>query len=677
MRNKRHFLYCVFFWTLCLASWGRGAHVVTNRPNYQFSLDTPFAELKGQESEGTLRADASFEEGFCLSFTAAFQPDFSDGEILAIDDVLSVSLRWQKPGDNDGQNYAAFPLADGRVPVVEATLQMSQVDDAGASGTFRIGAPLAMLKKPWGRHQIVLNYTGVAFTLYVDGMLADNDFVLGFPPAERFTRWRRDARSVSYAALGNSAGTAHIKPGKEIKSELQYFMPEGHNAWMGDVATCWFGGRYHIFYLYDRRGHRSKLGRGGHYFEHLSTADFKTWTAHEAAVPLEYKWQTLGTGTPFVYGDSLYLSYGLHSTRITAKARQTLAAQWKRYEQDGHTSAVLMDTLQTPPAGSTYAVCTDGVSRFRKSNVLFHPCENPSISTLPDGTLVMFASYGARGTWKADRPEGPWRCVDENFPLGGDCTFSFPWGEYEYVIGGFTQMWRKSAQGTDDLIALGQDIYDGLSVPCVTEVMDGRRLMAGWVQVAGHWGGALVVRELMQRADGRLESRWMPELMPQTARMRQLEKSLGGAKEFATDGASFLLTFDVVAKSPSAKIDLQLRPRQGAKSATWWSMDMEEGRAQFADNPANREKTVREGAKPHQAGNYAIEGIACDEPRCPVRIIVKQTDKLGGSLVDVEIGGRRTMISYRGGLETSILRLVPQNAMLENVCLAPLKSAEN
>ena len=73
---------------------------------------------KGQESEGALRADASFEEGFCLSFTAAFQPDFSDGEILAIDDVLSVSLRWQKPGENDGQNYAAFPLADGRVPVV-------------------------------------------------------------------------------------------------------------------------------------------------------------------------------------------------------------------------------------------------------------------------------------------------------------------------------------------------------------------------------------------------------------------------------------------------------------------------------------------------------------------------------------------------------------------------------
>ena len=56
---------------------------------------------------------------------------------------------------------------------------------------------------------------------------------------------------------------------------------------------------------------------------------------------------------------------------------------------------------------------------------------------------------------------------------------------------------------------------------------------------------------------------------------------------------------------------------------------------------------------------------------------MKQTDKLGGSLVDVEIGGRRTMISYRGGLETSILRLVPQNALVENVCLAPLQSAEN
>ena len=56
---------------------------------------------------------------------------------------------------------------------------------------------------------------------------------------------------------------------------MQYWTPPGHNAWVGDVATLFHAGRYHVFYLYDRRHHRSKFGKGAHYFEHLSTADFK------------------------------------------------------------------------------------------------------------------------------------------------------------------------------------------------------------------------------------------------------------------------------------------------------------------------------------------------------------------------------------------------------------------
>ena len=64
---------------------------------------------------------------------------------------------------------------------------------------------------------------------------------------------------------------------------IQCWAPPGHNSWVGDVVTFFYKGRYHVFYLYDRRHHQSKFGCGAHYFEHLSTTDFKTWTEHEAA----------------------------------------------------------------------------------------------------------------------------------------------------------------------------------------------------------------------------------------------------------------------------------------------------------------------------------------------------------------------------------------------------------
>ena len=54
------------------------------------------------------------------------------------------------------------------------------------------------------------------------------------------------------------------------------------------LATLYHDGRYHIFYLYDRRHSSSRFGTGAHYFEHLSTRDFKHWVEDEAAVEVEF-----------------------------------------------------------------------------------------------------------------------------------------------------------------------------------------------------------------------------------------------------------------------------------------------------------------------------------------------------------------------------------------------------
>ena len=230
--------------------------------------------------------------------------------------------------------------------------------------------------------------------------------------------WKMDAEFVKKAAIYLPAIQPEQKPAQASTPlpGIQYWTPPGHNSWVGDVVTSFYKGRYHVFYLYDRRHHQSKFGCGAHYFEHLSTTDFKSWTEHEAATPLDAQWECIGTGTPFVFDNRLYLSYGLHTTRVYPQEKTMLPAQWDYLKTNGTTGSFNRETTAGVPAGSTYSVSMDGVSPFMKSGILFHPCENPSVYIDPSGKLRMMANYRSRGIWESESVNGGWRCISPDFP---------------------------------------------------------------------------------------------------------------------------------------------------------------------------------------------------------------------------------------------------------------------
>ena len=119
----------------------------------------------------------------------------------------------------------------------------------------------------------------------------------------------------------------------------------------------------------------------------------------------------------------------------------------------------------------------------------------------------MLANAGSNGMWESESVDGGWHCISPGFPPGGDCTFFFRWGKFDYIIGGFSGLWSKPADAPnaayDDVARKGLDFYDGLGVPAITGISDGRFLMAGWIPIRG-WGGNLVIRELLQFPDGRI-----------------------------------------------------------------------------------------------------------------------------------------------------------------------------
>lgn len=661
----------------CMDSQASGAKIRLLSHRYAISLPTPAAVLDGQRAEGSLTPPADITKGFTVAFTVSLRPTGDDREIIDIPSTLSVRLRNANPSDHSGQNYAACKMADGSVPVLEAGLMLRQYTGDKDIKEMVVGVPLAELRHPWGQHQVVLNFTGVAWTLYVDGELMDNDFALGYPEASRMTRWSRDSRFVGKASLAYPAAqTRRAEDTTAAYADVQFFTPAWHNAWVGDVATCFFNGRYHVFYLFDRRGHGSKLGKGGHYFEHLSTTDFIHWTEHEAATPIEYQWETFGTGTPFAWKGKLYLSYGMHTTRIFDREATALPEQWDWIKQHGESKAIAFDTLKTIPAGASYAVSADGVASFSKSHILIHPAENPTIYTDDKGHLGMLANYGARGTWTSRQLDGGWRCLSEDFPPGGDCTFTFTWGKYDYIVGGFTHAWSKLHKDPiskyDDMVARGTDFYDGLSVPAITRVGDGRYLMAGWLHIGDHWGGPLVIHELLQYPDGRLGSKWMDELVPDTGQPHLLATKADSTVTLLADSSSFLLSFKVVSEA-GGKIGVDLLPRVGSGNGCEWQADIAARRAQFAPVTAGgfapRQKTLAEGGQPSTAVDYALGNLMGVAEPFTVRMLVRGTDKFGGSVIDVEIAGQRTMLSWRKQLSVERLRLHLQHATATDITI--------
>lgn len=94
--------------------------------------------------------------------------------------MLSVRLRQHSPSDRNRQNYPAFKMPDGSVPVLEANLTLHSAEHPKWQG-MTLGIPLALLKQPEGKHDIVLSFSGVRWTMVVDGQLLDNDFPFGYP----------------------------------------------------------------------------------------------------------------------------------------------------------------------------------------------------------------------------------------------------------------------------------------------------------------------------------------------------------------------------------------------------------------------------------------------------------------------------------------------------------------
>ena len=486
--------------------------------------------------------------------------------------------------------------------------------------TAEVPLPANTLKIPYaaigGRaaaKEARLDYDGIGWTLRA-GDQRDADFL------PRPVMVKDNSAVAAFPKLPDPV----MPDSKPIAGPIQYWTPHDWNSWVGDCAAVRWGGHVHVFYLFDRRHHRSKNGGGGHYFAHISSADLVHWDEHPDPVPPTRRWEYIGTGMPIDWKGKLHLFYGLHTDRYRHG--------WEKF-----------------PIGGTYAVSADGI-HFTKSDVIFDDDQNPSPFIRDDGRLGIVHSFvsAKAGEYVADSIEGPWTKIHDTIPTGGDCPFVFAWRGWRYVIQGFIGMAasKSGAPGTwEDWVLSGDDIYDGLSVPVVSEYGDDRRLLIGWIHHPDGWGGWLCFRELIQHPDGRLGTKWVDEIPPP-------EKPL------------------VFSAKAGEKIVKRFARLDGESPEMEFSVDPATGRAQFAEvvgGVAPRILTLSERAAAATGENdyarylkrYANAPDACFETAIgkirgldrayEVKMAVHYDPKGDTTLFDAEIAGGRTLLVIRRG----------------------------
>lgn len=646
-------------------------------PYFLFETKVAPQSIPGRETKGSF-SSGKREEGFTIKALVNFKEFTREQTLLEIPGLVSVNLKQASPSVRDKQNYPAFTMHDGSVPVLEASIMLTAPVEKVFKREMTIGFPIAALKNPWGQHELVLNFTGIQWTMYIDGQIMDNDFAIGYPQFGEKNAWQIDPAYIDQASIFFPAVVPERDRSKknDLTPNAQYWTPQGHNAWVGDVTTLYHNGRYHVFYLFDRRHHASKLGMGGHYFEHFSTTDFKTWTEHEAAVPIEEQWETIGTGTPFVLNNKLCISYGLHTARIYPYEMTMTPILKKYYEKHGKTGAFPFDLSKGYPSGASYSVSQNGTDNFKKSKMLFHYSENPSVYIDPEGKLKMIANAGAKGIWESESIDSNWHSISPDFPPGGDCTFYFRWGKFDYIIGGFVNLWSKPVktgnEGWVDMVKEGRDFYNGINVPAITQIHDGRFLMAGWFPIHNGWGGPFVVHELIQYPDGRIRTKWMKELIPDTRDTVLVAKRIDSVISFPVKNKSFMLSFDVhPAKKKDGKLAVSFLSSGQNEKDCKLQINIKEMTAQYSnatkDPFSAPELSLREGGSLRRAGNYTIENLTGTDKPFSVRILVKSTPKLGGSILDSEIAGQNTMISFRNDLVIENISFNLQETGIRNI----------
>ena len=354
---------------------------------------------------------------------------------------------------------------------------------------------------------VLLQYRQYRAELYLDGVLADEDW----PYGSFSLKGSRCVRCCPDTVLSDQLHDLP-RPARPAGFRAEGFRPLGHNAHAGDCMPFYHQGRYHLFYLFDRRGHQSKWGLGAHQWAHMSSTDLVHWQEHPMAVEIDRQEEgSICTGSVICHQGRFYAFYTVRSCDGSpAKISCSLSEDGYHF----HKTPVefTLSSRYHQASARDPKVFQDETGRFHMllTTSLMKEGEggyNPGcLARLTSDDLVRW------------QEEEPMIVLDRD--VQPECSDYFHYGGRYYLTYGDTGLVRYfvSSQplgpwtvpdGADNRV-----VGDWYRVPKCAQWKDGRLVFAGFaVDPEVEWGGTIHFYQatMGSAADGSLEFAPLPE----------------------------------------------------------------------------------------------------------------------------------------------------------------------
>jgi hypothetical protein len=518
-------------------------------------------ELEGAEREASLARGgdgrvAVFEGGYLSADQG------SGGELNLAGSAMSLCLRLRDPSGEWNTPLLAKHGGHGKL-----TYSLFSTDlGSGVALGFELGTdwherPLQLsipvrLIGPTDWHDVVVRFTGPTLELFVDGALVDEEWPIGSlrhgnaEPClisaessdgkvksgfrgmiDHAALWDRALTDEEIVALSGGAERVAKREREILGPEppvCQYWRPRGHNTGAGDCIPFFHEGRFHLFYLFDRRRHQSKWGLGAHQWAHASTTDLVHWEHHPLAVPITEQWEgSICTGSAFFHDGRYYAFYAARMfDGSAARLQAATSTDGVRFEKTPH--FVTLGPPYVPGPGRDPVVFRD------QRTGLFHMLVTTELVSPPvaghGGCLADLVSTDLRD-WKQQAP-----FIVPGYTGQPECPDYFEWSGWYYLIfsNDGVARYRLSRNPLGPWQRPAVDVLDGpqARVMKTAAFTGGRRIGAAFLGDGGY-GGNVLFREITQDADGSLATKFPAEIIPATGQAARLES------EALTPGVAF------------------------------------------------------------------------------------------------------------------------------------------
>jgi hypothetical protein len=300
---------------------------------------------------------------------------------------------------------------------------------------------------------------------------------------------------------------------------MQYFKPQDAHLFVGDCMPFFCAGTFHIYYLVDENHHQALGGLGGHQWAHAASTDLAHWTHHPLAIPLSEDWEgSICTGSTLHAGG---LFHAFYATRMRDGTEHISLA----LSRDGiHFAKTSPNPLLSPPEGydprhfrDPYVFRDDRTGRY---HMLVTACRADFPVPGRGGCLAHLSSGDLKG-WELESP-----LLVPGYEDAPECPDYFQWHGWYYVIfsNGGSARYRMSREPFGPWHRPTVDMLDGGAARVMkTAAFTGdRRIGVAFLGMREGgkdsqrllFGGQMVLREVIQHADGSLGTRFPGELLP-------------------------------------------------------------------------------------------------------------------------------------------------------------------